>query len=60
MTEIRWVIREGWDGPEKVLQFRTEQRIYPITANALNWGQGPRYQWTEWTYVPTVDLINGG
>ena len=41
MMEIRWVIRPGWDGPEKVLQVRYKHDD----------------QWSEWKDVPEVDLM---
>lgn len=42
-TGIRWVIRHGWDGPERVLQY------------ALCWTQGDSFG-VDWVDVPIVDL----
>ena len=54
MIEMRWLIRNGWDGPESVLQYR---QLYDATVYA---GMGPfdagmiSMQWSEWKNVPEV------
>jgi hypothetical protein len=56
MYELRYLVRNGWDGPEKVLQYRTQIEVtdysgtYPVTGGFIR-----KIEWTEWKYVPTVD-----
>jgi len=57
MFELRWHIRPGWDGPEKVLQFRAKQ---DVAVRAGMWDKESIertavYQWSEWKDVPKVD-----
>lgn len=53
-TELRWFVRAGWDGPEKVLQVRYKRDV-------TVWSGMPtqeqiramaNYQWSEWMDVP--------
>ena len=56
MYELRYLIRSGWDGPEKVLQYRTEIEVADYsTPNPRTGDYTKKKQWTEWKYVPTVD-----
>lgn len=62
MFELRWVIRHGWDGPERVLQYRVkEDRTIraELPGNEMIWrGSYPSMstpQWSPWIDVPTVD-----
>jgi hypothetical protein len=41
MIELRWLIRPGWDGPERILQVR--QCTFT-----------PNLQWSEWKDIPEV------
>ena len=41
--EIRWIIRGGWDGPEKVLQYRTRIAL----DNTFDINHKPVSEWTE-------------
>jgi hypothetical protein len=56
MIEMRWLVRGGWDGPEKVLQYR-ENRDVTVWAGMPTQEQikaMANYQWTPWMDVPTV------
>jgi hypothetical protein len=54
MIELRWFIRNGWDGPESILQYRQK-----IDVNVYA-GLGPFpdstkiMEWSEWKDVPEV------
>ena len=54
MYELRYLVRKGWDGPEKVLQYRTQIEVtdYSTTnkGSFLN-----KKEWTDWQDVPTVN-----
>ena len=55
-TELRWFVRQGWDGPEKVLQFR-QKRDVNVWAGMPTQEQiraMANYQWSEWIDVPEV------
>jgi hypothetical protein len=54
--EMRWLVTPGWDGPEKILQYRYEHEItdYSIT-NPRTGAFVIRKELTEWINVPTVD-----
>jgi len=53
--EMRWLIRPGWDGPEKVLQYR--HQIENINYDMFTSTGSPikTIDWTNWIDVPTVD-----
>ena len=56
MYELRYLVRPGWDGPEKVLQYRTQREISDYSAVNPRTGDYVRkMEWTEWLDVPTVD-----
>ena len=57
MIELRWLIRQGWDGPENILQYR--QKVDTAIRAGGNWTateimNTARTQWSEWTDVPEV------
>lgn len=57
MIELRWLIRQGWDGPEKVLQYR--QKVDTTIRAGTNWTLPEtrittNMQWSNWTDVPEV------
>lgn len=57
MIELRWLIRQGWDGPEKVLQYR--QKVDTAIRAGTGWSpteimNTQKMQWSEWTNVPEV------
>jgi len=56
--EMRWLVTAGWDGPEKILQYRYEREItdYSIT-NPRTGSFVVRTELTEWINVETVDEV---
>jgi hypothetical protein len=58
--ELRWYVRPGWDGPEKVLQYRVKVPLYRYEEKNPFWGQAPTaqldtplsYAWGPWKDVP--------
>ena len=55
MYELRYLVRNGWDGPEKVLQYRTQVEVADYSAkNPITGGFTSKKEWTEWQDVPTV------
>ena len=54
MYELRYLVRNCWDGPEQVLQYRTQIEVtdYSTTnkGSFLN-----KKEWTDWQDVPTVN-----
>ena len=61
--EMRWYVRPGWDGPEKVLQYRYQfkQTDYSAIDSQTNfvWAQTKGYVkqrvWSDWADVPVVN-----
>jgi hypothetical protein len=51
MFELRYLIRNGWDGPEQVLQYRTQVEVADYSTEK----HIKKMIWSEWQYVPTVD-----
>ena len=54
MFELRYLVRPGWDGPEQVLQYRTELEVTDYSGTAVNGSFTKKREWTEWQDVPTV------
>ena len=54
MYELRYFVRTGWDGPEKVLQYRTQSEVTDYGTTTLNGSFTKKHEWTEWQDVPTV------
>ena len=54
--EVRWLVRPGWDGPEKVLQYRYvfKQTNYGITDPQTHDFVKEKV-WSDWIDVPTVE-----
>jgi hypothetical protein len=57
MFELRWIVRPGWDGPERVLQYRTmkEVIVYSGATDQDRTGQRREQKWTDWRDVPEVE-----
>ena len=55
MFEVRWLVRSGWDGPEQVLQYRTQVEVTDYGTTTDKGSFIRRKEWTEWQYVPTID-----
>jgi len=54
--EMRWLVTPGWDGPEKILQYRYEREITDYSLQNPRTGSFVvRTELTEWITVPTVD-----
>jgi hypothetical protein len=54
MFELRWLVRQGWDGPEKILQYRENKRQVNYSAIDENGDFLKVPTWSEWKDVPTV------
>lgn len=56
--EMRWLITAGWDGPEKILQYRYQTEVTDYGAhNPTTGGFLKTLGWTEWVTVPTIDEV---
>jgi hypothetical protein len=56
--EMRWLVTPGWDGPEKILQYRYEREITDYSLQNPRTGSFvTRTELTEWINVPTVDEV---
>ena len=55
MYELRYLVRNGWDGPEKVLQYRTQIEVSDYSSTNESGKYTKRMKWTEWRDVPEVD-----
>ena len=54
--EMRWLVRPGWDGPEKELQYRYEMETIDYSMHDSKTGGFLRTNgWSSWITVPTVD-----
>jgi hypothetical protein len=54
MFELRWLVRQGWDGPEKILQYRENKRQINYSAIDENGDFLKVPTWSEWKDVPEV------
>ena len=56
MYELRYLVRPGWDGPEKVLQYRAQHEVSDYSAiNPRTGDYVKKLEWAEWRDVPIVD-----
>ena len=60
MIEMRWLVRPGWDGPERVLQYRQQIDVTVRAGGAGTWdavsiARTANMQWSDWRDVPEVD-----
>jgi hypothetical protein len=56
--EMRWLITAGWDGPEKILQYRYETEITDYGTQNPRTGSFLRTTgFTEWQTVPEIDEV---
>ena len=54
--EMRWLVTPGWDGPEKILQYRFEREITDYSLQNPRTGSFiTRKELSELINVPTVD-----
>jgi len=54
MFELRYLVQTGWDGPEKVLQYRTQIEVTDYSTTTTKGSFTLKREWTEWQDVPTV------
>ena len=54
MYELRYLVRIGWDGPEKVLQYRTQLEVTDYSGTTVKGSFTKKREWTEWQDVPIV------
>jgi len=55
MYELRYLVRKGLDGPEKVLQYRTQIEVTDYSITTLKGSFINKKEWTDWQDVPTVN-----
>ena len=55
MYELRYLVRNGWDGPEQVLQYRTQIEVTDYSSPNENGQYMSVKKWNEWQDVPIVD-----
>jgi len=55
MYELRYLVRKGLDGSEKVLQYRTQFEVTDYSTTTLKGIFTKKREYTEWQDVPTVD-----
>jgi len=55
MYELRYFVRNGWDGPEKVLQYRTQIEVTDYSTTNIQGSFTKKREWTEWQDVPIVE-----
>lgn len=56
MIEMRWLVRQGWDGPERVLQYRqyVDATVYAQDPGGFVFPAQRNMQWSNWKDVPEV------
>jgi hypothetical protein len=54
MYELRYLVRPGYDGPEKVLQYRTQLEVTDYSTTTTKGSFTKKLEWTEWQDVPIV------
>jgi len=54
MIELRWYVRPGWDGPEKVLQYRQQHETTNYSTILSNGSHMREMVWSDWRDVPEV------
>ena len=55
MYELRYLVRTSWDGPEKVLQYRTQFEVTDYSTTTIQGSFTKKREWTEWQDVQTVN-----
>ena len=55
MYELRYFVRSGWDGPEKVLQYRQQIEVTDYSRKTDDGIFITTKKYTDWCDVPTVD-----
>jgi hypothetical protein len=57
MIELRWLIQAGWDGPEKVLQYRQQHDIIDYSRKDSSGHFVKSTEMTDWVTVPEEDEV---
>jgi hypothetical protein len=55
MYELRYLVRNGLDGPEKVLQYRTQFEVTDYSTTTIQGSFTKKREYTEWQDVQTVN-----
>jgi hypothetical protein len=55
MFELRYLVRNGCNGPETVLQYRTQFEVTDYSTTTIQGSFTKKREWTEWQDVPVVD-----
>ena len=55
MYELRYLVRNGLEGFEKVLQYRTQLEVTDYSTTTIQGSFTKKREWTEWQNVPVVD-----
>ena len=56
--EMRWLVVEGYDGPEKILQYRLDREITDYSIQNPRTGSfAIRNVLTDWITVPTEEPV---
>jgi hypothetical protein len=55
MYELRYLVRNGWGGPEQVLQYRTQLEVTDYSTTTIQGSFTKKREWTEWQDVPIID-----
>ena len=56
--EMRWLVTLGWDGPEKILQYRYEREVTDYSIENPRTGSFvKRNELTDWITVPTENPV---
>jgi len=55
MFELRYLVRPGWDGPEQVLQYKTQIEVTDYSSTNENGQYISVKKWTDWRDVHTVE-----
>jgi hypothetical protein len=55
MYELRYLVRKGLEGPEQVLQYRTQLEVTDYSTTTDKGSFTKKREWTEWQDVPTVE-----
>ena len=56
--EMRWFVTPGWDGPEKILQYRYEREVTDYSIENPRTGSFvKRNELTDWITVPTENPV---
>ena len=55
MYELRYLVRKGLEGFEKVLQYRTQIEVTDYSTTTIQGSFTKKREWTEWQDVPTIE-----